>query len=482
MGVLSSLEPCKVFDFFEEICSIPHGSGNVEQIGNYLIEFAKKRNLYCRKDEVGNVIIRKEATKGYELEEGIIFQGHMDMVAVKEKDCKKDMLTEGLDLFIEGDYIGAKGTSLGADNGIAVAYALAVLDSNEISHPLVEVIITVDEETGMDGAVAIDLFDISSKRFLNLDSEEEDIFWSGCAGGARVEASIEKQQLEVSGRLVEFSVSGLQGGHSGVEIHKQRGNAILILAKVLYQLHQKFPFHLVAMKGGEADNAIPREASAVLVCDTVIENELEELRNAWEAEWKQQLEVSDPKISISVELREAVTCLGLEKSDSLEMLGVTLAQANGVQAMSQHIEGLVETSLNLGVITCKDGRNVLQYSVRSSLESAKLALIQKMEIIFALAKWKVSVDSSYPAWEFRSDSKLREKMLTIYENLFGKKPEVQAIHAGLECGIFLSKKPELDCVSIGPNMKDIHTPKERLSITSTQRIWELLLQILKEKE
>ncbi|MCI8286162.1 MAG: aminoacyl-histidine dipeptidase [Lachnospiraceae bacterium] len=482
MGMLSELEPKNVFTFFEEITKIPHGSGNVEQISNYLADFARKRGLFCVQDELKNVIIVKEATSGYEQEPAVILQGHMDMVAVKKPDCDIDMKKEGLRAGVRGDEIYAEGTSLGGDDGIAVAYCLALLDSRTISHPRLEVILTVDEEVGMDGARGIDLSMLKGRRMINLDSEDEGIFLTSCAGGARVYCHLPLNWCERTGKAVEVTLGGLLGGHSGGEIHKERGNSNCLFGRLLYELVQRFHVSIRELNGGLADNAIPRETRAILVLDEADGAGFTEMVKCVEEEIQAELASRDPGFFIG--LKEAgtgsFTCVAAE--DTRRAACLLTALPNGVQAMSPDMPGLVETSLNLGIL--KAGTDGLQadFSVRSSVETAKSALTGKLQAITELAGGNSTVSGDYPGWKFRKDSPLREKMISLYREMYGETPKVEAIHAGLECGILGSKIKDLDCVSIGPDMRDIHTTEETLSISSTRRVWEYLVCLLERKE
>ncbi len=488
MSVLGNLEPKNVFRFFEEICNIPHGSGNTSAMTAYLMKFAADRGLEARSDELGNVVIRKPATPGYEAVPGIVIQGHMDMVAVKTPDSMKDMMTEGLDLAVDGDYVYAVNTSLGGDDGIAVAYGLAILDAFDLAHPEIETIFTVDEETGLFGAKAIDMSDIKGRRFLNLDSEEEGVFWTSCAGGIRIESVLPVDMASVTGQKFTVSVKGLQGGHSGADIHKERGNALYLLARVLYHASREVPFYVSSFNGGTVENAIPREATAEVVLTS--EDGAEGVKSgevftkavkALEQDLKAEYAVRDLGLYVEV-VPGAEDAYGVySKDSSAKLLQMLVAAPVGVQAMSRDMPGLVETSLNLGVVTSDETKVVLQHSVRSSLESAKLALIEKLEAIFTMAGATYTTSGAYPGWAYRADSPLREKLVRIYEEMFGVKPEIQAIHAGLECGLFLGKQPELDCISLGPDMCSIHTTEEKLSISSTRRVWEFLTAVLADK-
>ncbi len=482
MGVLSNLEPQNVFHFFEEITKIPHGSGNVGQISDYLVKFARDRGLFCIQDELKNIIIVKEAVPGYEDEPIVILQGHMDMVAVKKPDCDIDMAKEGLRIAVRGDEIYAQGTSLGGDDGIAVAYALALLDSDTIKHPRLEVIVTVDEEVGMDGARGIDLSMLTGNRMVNLDSEDEGIFLTSCAGGARVKGKLPLSEARRQGVAVEVTVGGLLGGHSGGEIHKERGNSNCLMGRLLYRLAETFDIGISRLQGGLADNAIPRETKAVLVVEERDKEAILDMVKTVEGEIQAELSAKDSGAFLAAGEGRPGSWLCTTAEDTAKAAAWLIALPNGVQAMSADMHGLVETSLNLGILSYEDGCLLADFSVRSSVESAKQALIDRLCAVIGLAGGSFLVSGDYPGWKYRKDSPLREKMTALYEKMYGKAPKVEAIHAGLECGILGSKIADLDCVSMGPDMKDIHTTEETLSISSTGRVWEFLVRLLEEKD
>ena len=483
MGVLSGLQPERVFHYFEEICGIPHGSGHVEAISDYLVEFAKRRGLAWIRDGAGNVIFIKEASPGYEGEAAVILQGHMDMVAVSEPGLAVDMTREPLRLAVEGDRIRALGTSLGGDDGIAVAYMLALFEDGSLKHPRLEAVITVDEEVGMDGARVIDLSMLQGRRMINLDSEEEGIFLAGCAGGARIRCHLGTPASEHGGRIWQVTLGGLKGGHSGGEIHRERGNSNLLMGRFLRGLSRELETGLLSCQGGMADNAIPRESVARILVPEGAEEKLRAFAAAWEKEAGAELASRDPGFFLRLERGEAerALCLWGEELDRCAAYWSSLP--NGAQAMSQDIEGLVETSLNLGVLhfSAREGLEA-DFSVRSSIESAKRALLDKVEALTELAGGTCRVEGDYPGWAYRVHSPLREKMTALYEEMYGRKPRIEAIHAGLECGLLAAKITDLDCVSMGPDMRDIHTAQETLSISSTARVWEYLVRLLEQKD
>lgn len=481
MDILKDLKPQKVFYYFEQICRIPHGSGNIDRLSDYLADFAKERKLVCIQDELKNVIIIKDAAPGYEKEAPIILQGHMDMVAVKKPGAAIDMEKQGLELKVDGDYVYAENTSLGGDDGIAVAYVLAILDDETLKHPKLEIIITVDEEVGMDGARGIDVSMLEGKRMLNIDSEEEGILWAGCAGGARVDWEMPVTWEMKSGSICKVSIKGLSGGHSGAEIDKERGNANWLLGRLLEEVQDIRGFSIAQLEGGLADNAIPREASVTMVVDCEKETALADVIKRVEAELKRELQTKDTGVFIEVTdlVSGSIRCLAEESVRKVSYLLFTAP--NGVQAMSSDVKGLVETSLNMGIIELKEEAFKAHFSVRSSLESAKWVLIRRLKRLVETVGGTQGVQGDYPGWAYQVHSPFRDMAAQVYREMFRKEPEVRAIHAGLECGLLSAKIPGLECISIGPDMKDIHTTEERLSISSTERMWNYVLEILKQK-
>ena len=473
---LAGIEPASVFGFFEEICSIPHGSRNEKAISDYLVSFAKARNLRYIQDEVNNVIIFQEGTCGYEDHEPVILQGHMDMVCEKDASCPIDMAVEGLDVTHDGRCVFAKGTTLGGDDGIAVAYALALLDDTTIPHPPLEVIITTDEEVGMLGASAIDLSMLKGRTLINLDSEDEGIFTVSCAGGARATINLPEERRSVYGPCIRLVVDGLKGGHSGVEINQNRANANKIMGEFMSRIQALMPLCLTSFTGGSKDNAIPRTCQANLVAMGIGLERINGIAEQLQAEVREQYD--EPEATVQAFDVDALGGNALTTELTSKVIGLLCACPNGVQKMSNDIPGLVQTSLNLGVAKLGKGMS-LTFSVRSSVNSEKEELLQKLRDLAAFYDAGYSQMGEYPAWEYKTDSSLREKMVSIYTEMFGKEPKVVAIHAGLECGLLSEKLPGLDCVSIGPQMHDIHTSREKLEILSTERTWKFLLEVLK---
>lgn len=480
MAVLEQLEPKAVFHYFEELCNIPHPSYKEEKISNYLADFAQKRGLEYYQDELKNVIIIKEATTGYESVPPIILQGHMDMVCEKEPGCMIDFEQDGLKLKIEGDYITAEGTTLGGDDGIAVAYALAILDSETIAHPRIEFVCTVSEEVGMEGASGIDVSMLKGRKLLNLDSEDEGIMLASCAGGCSAACSIPVKWFEKEGKQIDITVSGLVGGHSGTEIDKCRANSNLLMARILMEAGKEYDFNIAALQGGSKDNAIPRETKATIIVKEHAE-EFITMIDAIAAAISNEYSTSDPDIKVSAIAMNQGSFRALTDEASYRTIILLNALPNGIQAMSADIQGLVETSLNLGVLILNEEKISARYAVRSSVGTAKDYVLNKLVLITEQLGGKVDFSGDYPAWEYKKDSKLREDMVAVFERMYGRKPEIQAIHAGVECGILAGKLDGLDCISIGPDMIAIHTTEEKLSISSTKRVWEYVLEVLKCK-
>ena len=480
MGILDNCEPKEVLKFFEEIASIPHGSENIWQISDYLVNFARERKLAYRQDESGNVIVKRPASKGYEEAAAVIIQGHMDMVAVKTDDCDKDMEKEGLDLELSGDYISARGTSLGGDDGIAIAYALAILDSDTIEHPPIEAVFTVNEEIGMLGATALDMSDLAGKILLNIDSEDEGIFTVSCAGGMVAESVFSGTREERTGEsLINVSLKGFIGGHSGEEIDKGRANALMIMGRLLYGL-KDLPYGLVNIEGGEKDNAIAKFAKVSLAIDADLS---EELMKIIEKRWNEVLSeyaLIEPNLNIKIEKMESdAVIFAFDSEFSKRIAGVIIDMPNGVSRMDPELAGKVLVSSNFGIAKTADDKVIFTNSIRSPRLSEKMAVYEKFENLVKVNGGSIRSYGEYPGWEYKPDSKIRDVMVEAYREIYGKEPVVEGIHAGLECGIFADKMPGLDCISFGPNIDDIHTTDERLSISSVERTWKLLLETLR---
>lgn len=479
MSVLNGLEPKAVFRYFEEISGIPHGSSDTKRISDYCVDFAKEHDLCYIQDSLNNVIIFKEGSDGYKDISPVIIQGHLDMVCEKENTVDIDFKSDGLVLEVDNGFISAKGTTLGGDDGIAVAYALALLESEDIQHPPLEVVLTVDEEIGMLGAAGIDCTPLKSKRMLNIDSEEEGYLLVSCAGGVTAVCHMDCHWQERTGIHVNLTVSGLLGGHSGVEIDKGRANACKILGRILYGIKSRVSFDIISVDGGLKDNAIPREASASLLISKegidIINDYVKEINEILSNEYKN----TDKDIKVEVKLNEEKTEKVMADYLRDNVITALVNLPNGVQKMSSDIEGLVQTSLNLGILKTTKDEVSMSFSVRSSISSEKDELTSVLKCLMESLEGSVTCSGDYPAWEYKKDSELRELMVRIYEEQTGKKPVIQALHAGVECGLFAGKIQELECVSFGPDIADIHTPAERMDVESVKRTWGFLLEILK---
>lgn len=476
MGVLSGLTPKNVFSYFEKICSIPHGSYHTKAISDYLVSFAHERGLAYRQDETNNVIIWKAATPGYENAPTVMIQGHMDMVCEKDSDCAKNMDTEGLDLFVDGDLIGAKGTTLGGDDGIALAMGLAILDSENIPHGPLECVFTVDEEVGMTGAHALNVSDLCAKYLINIDSEKEKVLTVSCAGSCRTACVIPVEREAFNGNNYAITVAGLTGGHSGMEIQKGLASSNVVIGRVLYEMSKTTELRIISINGGTKDNAIPRETTAIVSAKdgvaliSVAERLTEELKAEYRA--------TDRGISVAFS-ETSSDILPMNKACTDKVITLLHCSPNGVQEMSAEVSGLVQTSLNMGRLSSNQNTVTAYYMVRSSINSQKEAVTSRLESLTSVLGGSTRTLTSYSAWEYRPNSYLRNVMEQVYLEQYGEEPRIEAIHGGLECGILSGKMPELDCISICPDITDMHTPRERLHIASTQRTWTLLLETLK---
>ena len=474
MAVLSGIEPNGVFYYFERICEIPHPSHHTDEISAYLMRFAEEKGLFAFRDEVNNVIIKKPASAGYEESKPVIVQGHIDMVCEKAPDCDKDMFKEGLDLAIDGDIVYAKGTTLGGDDGIAAAMMLALLDG-DYPHPALECVFTVDEEVGMLGAEKLDASILEGKTVLNIDSEVEGVLTVGCAGGANVKCLLPISRADFTGTALGITVGGLQGGHSGIEIDKKRANANVLMGRALDAISAKTELRVISVNGGDKDNAIPRETVAKVVVSDA-EKAVEAVA-AMDAAFKNEYSISDSEVSVSY-----TPCgyeMPMDKDTSSALVTLLLCMPNGIQEMSADIEGLVQTSLNFGILKTEAGQVSAQFCVRSSIDSQKVMLIFRISRLMSTLGGKIEISGNYPGWQYKPVSPLRDLMVEVFTEQYGYPPKIEAIHAGLECGLFADKIPGLDCVSFGPDLKEIHTCRETMSISSVQRVWRMVLEVLK---
>ena len=468
LGKLKHLQPARVFAIFEQLCAIPHGSGDTARISDFCVAFARKLGLWHQQDALGNVIIKKPASAGYGDHPTVILQGHLDMVCEKAPDCPIDFTRDGLDVDTDGEWVFAHGTTLGGDDGIAVAMALAILEREDVCHPPLEVLLTVDEETGMFGAEGLDGTVLDGRMLINVDSEAEGVLTVSCSGGARAELCLPLTYEENRRPCYRVTVAGLQGGHSGVEIHKGRLNANVVMGRFL----QSLSCSVAAVNGGQKDNAIPVFCQAVIACDS----DPTQTAAAFAAANRVP---GDPDLTVTVQpVDAAAQVMTAAVADRVAELLATVP--NGIVTMSEDIPGLVQTSLNLGILTTDQRELRASFAVRSSKEEEKTALLERLQNKIESYGGRYDCYGHYPAWEYARESRLRDVMCRVWEQASGTPPEVIAIHAGLECGILCGKLPGLDAVSIGPDMQDIHTCRERLSVASTDRVYRYLCAVLRE--
>ncbi len=473
MNNLINLEPKNVFKWFYEINQYPRSSGNEKAISDFLVKFAKERKLEVYQDKALNVIIKKAGTPGFENSETVIIQGHMDMVCVKTEDSIHNFETDPIEMIVEGDTIRANKTTLGGDDGIAVAFGLALLDSNDIPHPPIELLVTTNEETGMDGAMALTAEHLSGKKLINIDSEEEGIFLVSCSGGATIDSVFELEKETTSLPAYEISISGLKGGHSGIEISLQRANAIKVLARLLNEVKENIT--LSSISGGIKHNSIPSTSKAVFVTENF--NSIEGKLKTLIADIKEEYRVEEP--NFKVEIKKVETKESYSKKLSDRIVDFLMILPDGVQYISKDIEGLVQTSLNNAVIGEVDKKLVLVTSIRSASSSSLQEIINKIKTLADLLDIKTKVYSTYPAWQYEANSELRDIAIATFKECYGKEPKINSIHAGLECGLLKGILPNTDMISFGPNIKNAHSPAECMSIASVQRVWEFLKQLLK---
>lgn len=482
--ILDGLKPESVFYYFEEICKIPHGSGNTKAISDYVVSVANELELKSYQDEVNNVIIYKDGVGEGADKPPVILQGHLDMVCEKnfETNPKFDFTKDPLNLCVMDDYIYAKGTTLGGDDGIAVAYMLAILADKDFIAPPLECVFTVDEEVGMDGAKALDFSKISGKSIINIDQEEEGIILSSCAGGMSSTLSLSVSNETKTGVKYTIVICGLAGGHSGTEINKYRANANLVMGRLLHQISESVHFDLISVNGGLQDNAIPRECRAEILVSAEdiekIDNIISEFENIIHKEY--QAVEKNACIYGEVDNDESETVSVISDSDKDKVIFILMTLPNGVYKMSSESDNLVKTSSNVGIVRLNKEKFEINISLRSSLESEKHALSNKIKCIVKAAGGDYVIQGEYPAWEYNEDSHLRDIVFDAFQRVYDRNPMISGIHAGLETGIFYKNIENADIVSIGPDIEDIHTPKEKLSISSVGRTYSLLVEILRD--
>jgi len=475
--MLEHLKPQEVFHFFEELTRIPRGSGNEQQVSDHLVAFARQRKLEVFQDKALNVIIRKPGTAGYEGSPAVILQGHMDMVCEKAKGSRHDFAKDPLTLKIDGDFVRADGTTLGADNGIAVAFGLALLDSSDIPHPPLELLVTTSEETGMDGAHALKADHLTGRTLLNLDAEEEGVLFVSCAGGVNLVCGFDTHPGKTENGALVIKVSGLKGGHSGLEIIQQRANAIKLLGRLLDAARAAGPFRIAALSGGSKANAIARDAEATVTAKAPVLAKIRTIVKELAKDLKTEFSAADPDLKVAVGLG-AKGGHPFDRACTDSLIDFLAIVPNGVQSMSRELEGLVESSLNLGVLEPSGKSIQLTVSIRSCVESVREELSRRIERLAGLVEARSVRTGAYPAWRYEEDSRIRELCISAYREVSGKEPQIKAIHAGLECGLLREKLPETDMISFGPNLLGVHTPEEHLSIGSVARTWAFLKSIL----
>jgi len=474
--IIENREPKRLFELFEEICAIPHGSGNEEKIARFIEEFSKERGHFCVRDDANNVFVRVAGSAGRESEDAILLQGHTDMVCEKNSDTVHDFEKDGIKLVLDGKWLRARGTTLGADNGVAVALMLAIIDGALEAHPPVECLFTSSEEVGLDGAKAFDYSFVKATGMINLDSESEGIVTVSCAGGVRSDISLKATRVCFKGQAYELKISGLAGGHSGVEINCGRANANKLMGRILFEMSKVSGINISNIGGGSKDNAIPRECAATVAladADAAIKA-FEKVKNDIVGEMRE----CDKDIKVTMEKTESPDVM-LDSISTEKVITVMNVTANGVLAMSEGIVDLVEYSRNFGVVKMNGDLVELIFSSRSSVESRIDNSQSELDNIAAITGCSVRHYSRYPGWKYEKDSPLRDKYVSVARELFKKEPVVEAIHAGLECGIIKSHIPNMDMISIGPNMEGIHSPDEALDLDSFERFWILIKEMLK---
>lgn len=474
MSKLENLNPQRVFHYFEQMSAIHRGSGDTKAISEFCINFAKEHNLRYYTDELNNVVIFKNGSKGYENAQPVVLQGHLDMVCQKTEDCTIDFLKDGLDVYVDGDFIKAKDTTLGADNGIAVSMVLSILESETLSHPPIEAVFTSDEETGMYGAKALDMTILKGKRMINIDSEEEDCITVSCAGGSDLKASKKLNRVKVTGDKVTITLKGLRGGHSGIEINSDKLNANKVMGKALTSLCDKLDFEIININGGDKSNAITNRCE-VEIC---VNGNCEDKIAAVLSEIKAETINIENDLDFEIDIIKNCECDTIGKELTKYLSEILATTPNGVIEMSKNIENLVETSLNLGVLYTDKENLIVHFALRSNKKAGLKKLENDMINFFKKYDFEIDTFGHYPPWEYREESALRDIYKDLYTEVFGKEPRVEAIHAGLECGVFASNIENFDCIAIGPNIFDAHTVNERLSIKSTQAIYDTIVKLL----
>ena len=477
---ITGYKPEKLFHFFEEISAIPRGSGNEKGISDYLVKFAHDRGLWVYQDDAYNVIIKKGGSKGAENRPAVMLQGHIDMVCEKVAGVEHDFEKEGLDLVVEDGVLTANGTTLGADNGVAVALMLMVLDDEDIVHPPVECVFTTEEEVGLNGARALDKSQISARTMINMDSEEEGMATISCAGGLRIECTRPVVREKAEGTLLTIEISGLKGGHSGTDIDKERQNAIRVMARMLYQLMKNTDGKLVAFSGGNKDNAIPRECMASLIyADALQAQKADELACSLAETMADEITPYEENFTCEISSEEGRTADAISAEDAKAFITAMYLAPNGVQSRNIKLDGFVVVSTNMGVVRAEDDRLVIVFSPRSSVASLQEEMKARLGLLAETFGFTATYSGEYPGWSYKEESPIREVFLESYRELFGEELKTEALHAGLECGLFSDAVPGLDAIAVGPTLNNVHTPEENLPLDSFERFYELLKDVLR---
>ena len=476
MGILSGLEPKAVFGFFEDLCSIPRGSHHTRAVSQYLVAFAQRRGLRYRWDEVDNVVIWKQAAPGYEDAPTVMLQGHKDMLIEKERDCPRNTEKQGLDIFLDGDEIGACGTTMGADDSIGVAMMLAALDDDQLPHGPMECVFTADEEVGMQGIRALDVSDLKAKYMINLDSLEERVFTVSCAGSTRVVSTLPVGRAPFDGRVCALMVDGFVGGHSGEDIHRGRANANHLMGRALMEIMERTELRLLTVSGGAKDNTIPRDAAALIAVGDV--DAAKAVAAALAETLENEYRATESKVRVRL-FPTRSSFVPMDEDSTRRTAAFLYCAPNGVERMSAEVPDLVQTSLNFAQVYTEEDRVVSRFMIRSSINSQARDVAHRVMALTRALGGEATIPTAYSAWQYRPDSHLREVMTGAFFTVYGTEPRIAALHTSLECGILSGKMPDLDCISIGPDVVNVHTPRERLRVASTWRTWALLRETLR---
>lgn len=473
-------KPERLFHFFEEISSIPRGSGNEKGISDHLVQFAKERGLWVYQDEAHNVIIKKKASKGAENCPAVMLQGHLDMVCEKKAGVDHDFEKEGLDLVVKDGVLSADGTTLGSDNGVAVALMMTVLDDEELSHPPVECVFTTEEEVGLNGAKALDKTQITARTMINMDSEEEGVATVSCAGGLRIRCTRKIERIPAEGSLVQIKIEGLLGGHSGTDINKERNNANILMARMVHTLMEKIGGSLVTFAGGSKDNAITRECEASLLYeDAEKAAQAEQLACSLAETFAEEITSYEPDFSCEISVEDGRTANVVPKDAAKDFVNAMYLAPNGVQRRNMHMDGFTEVSCNMGITCAGEEELSIVFSPRSSVASLQENMKERFRTLAESFGFAAEYSGEYPGWSYKEDSRIREVFKESYRSLFGSEIKIEAIHAGLECGLFSDAIPDLDAIAVGPTLNNVHTPDENMPLDSCERFWELLKDVLK---